>query len=68
VFGRALVAWYALRSRSASLREVGAWFGVSGATLGRGMRHYRRVSPELFERKSLPGIQPVDAELSDGSD
>lgn len=60
VLGRALVAWYALRSRSASLREVGAWFGVSGATLGRGMRHYRRVSPELFERKSLPGIQPAD--------
>jgi len=60
VLGRALVAWYALRSRSASLREVGAWFGVSGATLGRGMRRYRRVSPELFGRKSLPGIQPAD--------
>jgi hypothetical protein len=60
VLGRALVAWYALRSRSASLREVGAWFGVSGATLGRGMRHYRRVSPELFDGKSLPGIQPAD--------
>ena len=65
VLGRALVAWYALRSRSASLREVGAWFGVSGATLGRGMRHYRRVSPELFDGKSLPGIQPADAEGSD---
>jgi len=65
VLGRALVAWYALRSRSASLREVGAWFGVSGATLGRGMRHYRRVSPELFERKSLPGIQPADVGGSD---
>jgi hypothetical protein len=60
VLGRALVAWYALRSRTASLREVGAWFGVSGATLGRGIRHYRRVSPELFDGKSLPGIQPVD--------
>jgi hypothetical protein len=60
VLGRALVAWYALHSGSASLREVGAWFGVSGATLGRGMRHYRRVSPELFDGKSLPGIQPAD--------
>jgi hypothetical protein len=60
VLGRALVAWYALRFRSASLREVGAWFGVSGATLGRGMRHYRRVSPEMFDGKSLPGIQPAD--------
>jgi hypothetical protein len=65
VLGRALVAWYALRSGSASLREVGVWFGVSGATLGKGIRHYRRVSPELFERKTLPGIQPADADLSE---
>jgi hypothetical protein len=68
VLGRALVAWYALRLGTASLREVGTWFQVSGATLGKGIRHYRNVSPELFERKTLPGIQPADAELSDGSD
>ena len=61
VLRRALVAWYALRLGTATLREVGRWFDVSGATLGKGMRHYRRVSPELFEMKSLPGIHPVDA-------
>jgi len=63
-----LVAWYALRLGTASLREVGKWFDVSGATLGKGIRHYRNVSPELFEKKTLPGIQPVDAALSDGND
>lgn len=67
VLGRALVAWYALRLGIASLREVGTWFGVSGATLGKGIRHYRGVSPELFE-KTLPGIQPADAALGDESD
>jgi len=65
VLGRALVAWYAQRLRSASLGEVGAWFGVSGATLGKGIRHHRRASPELFDRKSLPGIQPVDVRGGD---
>jgi hypothetical protein len=62
VLGRALVAWYALRLGTASLREVGRWFDVSGATLGKGMRHYRSVSPELFKRKSLPGLEPVDGD------
>lgn len=65
VLGRALVAWYALRLGTATLREVGRWFDVSGATLGKGIRHYRRVSPELFERKTLPGIQPADADVSE---
>ena len=65
VLGRALVAWYALRAGTASLREVGTWFDVSGATLGKGIRHYRDVSPELFARKTLPGIQSADAALSD---
>jgi hypothetical protein len=65
VLARGLVAWYALRSGSASLCEVGAWFEVSAAALGKGMRHYRRVSPELFEKKSLPGIEPEDEELEE---
>ncbi|MDP9009981.1 MAG: hypothetical protein M3N91_14960 [Pseudomonadota bacterium] len=65
VLGRALVAWYALRLRTASLREVGTWFEVSGATLGKGIQHYRRVSPELFEGKSLPGIEPAEAGLDE---
>jgi hypothetical protein len=63
VLARALVAWYAARSGTASVREVGTWFGVSGATLGKGIRHYRRVSPELFDRKLLRGIPPADAGL-----
>jgi hypothetical protein len=67
VLARALVAWYAARSGTASVREVATWFGVSGATLGKGIRHYRRVSPELFARKSLPGIQPADAAVDDES-
>jgi len=57
VLARALVAWHALRSGSASVREVAGWFGVSAATLGRGIRHYQRVSSALFE-KALPGIKP----------
>jgi hypothetical protein len=65
VLARAMVAWYAARSGAASVREVGTWFGVSGATLGKGIRHYRRVSPELFERKSLPGIPLADVGLGD---
>jgi len=65
VLARALVAWYAVRSGAASVREVGTWFGVSGATLGQGIRHYRRVSPKLFERKLLPGIPAADVGLGD---
>lgn len=59
VFARALVAWYALRSGSATLREVAAWFEISAATLGNALRHYRHVSPALFD-KTLPGIEPKD--------
>jgi hypothetical protein len=55
VLGRALVAWFARNSGSASVREVGTWFGVSGATLGKAIRHYRRVSPALF-RDTLPSL------------
>jgi hypothetical protein len=63
VLGRALVAWYAVRLGASNLREVATWFDVSGATLGKGIRHYRRVSPELFERQTLPGIKIADDEL-----
>ncbi|HEX3912160.1 MAG TPA: hypothetical protein VHW71_01525 [Steroidobacteraceae bacterium] len=65
VLARALVAWYAMRSGMASVREAGTWFGVSGATLGKAIRHHRSVSPELFSRKSLPGIPPADAGASE---
>jgi hypothetical protein len=51
--GRALVAWFAMRSGAATLTETGKWFSVSAATLGHGIRHYRRVRPELF-RRELP--------------
>jgi hypothetical protein len=56
VLGRSLVAWYARRLGVASLSQVATWFSVSGAELGRGIRHYRRLSPDLFERTGLPGI------------
>jgi hypothetical protein len=64
VLARALVAWHALQSGSARVREVAAWFGVSAATLGRGIRHYRRLSPVLFE-KALPQIACVDREIEE---
>ena len=60
VLGRALVAWFALRYGSASLREVGMWFSVSGATIGKGVRHYRKLEPDLFGRNGLPGIDVED--------
>jgi len=65
VLGRALVAWFALRFGSASLREVGIWFSVSGATIGKGIRHCRRVSPELFARTGLPGVEVGEGGLGD---
>jgi hypothetical protein len=49
--GRALVAWYAMRSGAATLTETGKWFSVSAAILGRGIRHFRQVRPELFRRE-----------------
>jgi hypothetical protein len=51
VLARALVAWYAVRSGSASLHDVATWFGVSAATLGKAIRNHRRVAPALFERE-----------------
>jgi hypothetical protein len=64
VQGRALVAWFALRSGSGNVREVAGWFGVSAATLGRGIRHHRRVSPAMFE-KDLPGIESEGGEVDE---
>jgi hypothetical protein len=46
--GRALVAWYSVRSGAATLTAVGRWFSVSAATLGQGIRHHRNARPELF--------------------
>jgi hypothetical protein len=46
--GRSLVAWYGVRSGTATLTAVGRWFSVSGATLGQGIRHHREIRPELF--------------------
>jgi hypothetical protein len=64
VLARALVAWHAFRSGTASIRQVATWFGVSAATLGWAMRHYREVSPELFS-KPLPGIGRKSPRLED---
>jgi putative transposase len=55
VLGRALVAWYGLRSGAATLAEIGRWFSVTGATLGQAIRHHRGATPDLFNRAVLPG-------------
>jgi hypothetical protein len=54
--GRALVAWYGLRTGAASFTEMGRWFSVTGATLGLAMRQHRRLSPELFKLRGLPDL------------
>jgi putative transposase len=65
VQGRALVASYALRFGVGSLTDVGGWFEVSGTALGKAIRHYRRVSPELFAMQALPGIEIADEEMDE---
>jgi putative transposase len=65
VLARAIVAWHALRLGAASLREVGTWFEVSATTLGRGIRRYRRTSPDLFDNKSLPGVGTAESDFDD---
>lgn len=65
VLARAMVAWHALRLGAANLREVGAWFGVSATTLGRGIRRYRQTSPELFDKSALPGVGEVEPDSDD---
>jgi hypothetical protein len=58
VLGRALVAWYGLRSGAATLTEMGRWFSVTGATLGQAMRRHRKLWPYLFALAALPGSSP----------
>jgi hypothetical protein len=58
VLGRALVAWYGLRSGASTLTDMGRWFSVTGATLGQGIRHHREARPDLFNLSHLPEIEP----------
>ncbi len=51
--GRALVAWYGLRSGAATPTEMGRWFSVSGAALGQAISRHRRVSPDLFNLRNV---------------
>jgi len=57
VLGRALVAWYGVRTGAATLAEMGQWFSVASATLGQGIRHHRRVTPDLFNLAVIPGLE-----------
>lgn len=57
VLGRALVAWYGLRSGAATLAEMGSWFSISGATLGQALRHHRRRNPDYFKIEELPSAK-----------
>jgi hypothetical protein len=59
--GRALMAWYAVRSGAATVAVVGRWFSVSGATLGQGIRHHRNFTPDLFSLPQLSGPQAKTA-------
>lgn len=51
--GRALVAWYGVRSGAATLTEIGQWFSVTGASLGQAIRIQRLNKPDLF---NLPEV------------
>jgi REP-associated tyrosine transposase len=57
VLGRALVAWYGLRSGAATLTEAGRWFSVTSATLGQAIRHHHGATPDLFNLGLLPGLE-----------
>jgi putative transposase len=54
VLGRALVAWYGLRSGAATLTEMGGWFSISGATLGQALHHHRRKNSTFFKLCEMP--------------
>jgi putative transposase len=54
VLGRALVAWYGLRSGAATLNEMARWFSITGATLGQAMHHHRRKAPQWFQSSDSP--------------
>jgi putative transposase len=51
--GRALVAWYGVRTGTATLTEIGQWFSVTGASLGQAIRAQRLIRPDLFSRSEL---------------
>jgi hypothetical protein len=53
--GRALVAWYGVRSGTATLTEIGEWFSVTGASLGQAIRIQRLIRPDLFKLPELSG-------------
>jgi putative transposase len=53
--GRALVAWYGVRSGTATLTEMGGWFSVTGASLGQAIRTQRLIRPDLFRLTELSG-------------
>jgi REP element-mobilizing transposase RayT len=53
--GRALVAWYGVRSGTATLTEIGQWFSVTGASLGQAIRVQRPMRPDLFKLPEVPG-------------
>jgi putative transposase len=55
--GRALVAWYGLRTGAATLTQMGRWFSVTSATLGQGIQRHRGVTPDLFNLAVLPGLE-----------
>jgi putative transposase len=57
VLGRALVAWYALRTGAVTLSDVGRWFSVTGGTLEQAIRHHRGRTPHLFDLPALPGLE-----------
>ncbi len=53
--GRALVAWYGVRSGTATLTEMGRWFSVTGASLGQAIRAQHLVRPDLFRLPEVSG-------------
>lgn len=55
--GRALVAWYGLRTGTATLTQMGQWFFVTSATLGQGIQRHRSGTPGLFNLAILPGLE-----------
>lgn len=51
---RALIAARALRTRAATLAEVGRWFSITGAALGQSIRHHREQSEDFREQCNWP--------------
>lgn len=58
---RALVAWYAMRTGTAQIGAVAAWFGVTSSNLRYLIRTHRRKNPHYFSI-SLPELFPALAE------